>query len=170
MQKHLKGVMGTTGATFVRFGFGCPFALLFVGVLHSGFGYGLPAVNCGILRLGVLADLDKIFATFLLVHLFSFCNFAVGTAVFANRAGTGGTFRAYLPGERVTLGAIRCNRHQRAWRDADFGRPCGGELSQHAGVHRQPQRVDRACLRYGVRRFRRRLPGRLAGAWRAESS
>ena len=29
-QKHLKGVMGTTGATFVRFGFGLPFALLFV--------------------------------------------------------------------------------------------------------------------------------------------
>ena len=25
MQKHLKGVMGTTGATFVRFGYGLPF-------------------------------------------------------------------------------------------------------------------------------------------------
>ena len=34
VQKHLKGVMGTTGATFVRFGFGFPFALAFVGVLH----------------------------------------------------------------------------------------------------------------------------------------
>ena len=29
-QKHLKGVMGTTGATFVRFGFGLPFATLFL--------------------------------------------------------------------------------------------------------------------------------------------
>ena len=27
LQKHLKGVMGTTGATFVRFGYGFPFAL-----------------------------------------------------------------------------------------------------------------------------------------------
>ena len=30
LQKHLKSAMGTTGATFVRFGFGLPFALLFV--------------------------------------------------------------------------------------------------------------------------------------------
>ena len=28
LQKHLKGAMGTTGATFVRFGFGAPFALV----------------------------------------------------------------------------------------------------------------------------------------------
>ena len=33
MQKHLKGRMGTTGATFVRFGFGVPFALLYMGIL-----------------------------------------------------------------------------------------------------------------------------------------
>ena len=43
MQKHLKGVMGTTGATFVRFGFGFPFALAFVWVLNSLAGYELPA-------------------------------------------------------------------------------------------------------------------------------
>ena len=30
-QKHLRGVMGTTGATFVRFGFGLPVAACFVG-------------------------------------------------------------------------------------------------------------------------------------------
>ena len=37
-QKHLKSVMGTTGATFVRFGFGFPFALLLVAALHFGAG------------------------------------------------------------------------------------------------------------------------------------
>ena len=38
LQKNLKGVMGTTGATFVRFGFGMPFALAFVGFLHWALG------------------------------------------------------------------------------------------------------------------------------------
>lgn len=45
LQKHLKGVMGTTGATFVRFGYGFPFALLFVLVLNRVAGYPLPAAN-----------------------------------------------------------------------------------------------------------------------------
>jgi hypothetical protein len=43
-QKHLKAVMGTTGATFVRFGFGFPFALASmcgVAALASS-GYALP--------------------------------------------------------------------------------------------------------------------------------
>ncbi len=44
-QKHLKGVMSTTSATFVRFGFGFPFAIAFVAILHFGVGYGLPAPN-----------------------------------------------------------------------------------------------------------------------------
>jgi len=34
-QKHLKSVMGTTGATFVRFGFGLPVAALFVLVARA---------------------------------------------------------------------------------------------------------------------------------------
>ena len=34
LQKHLKGKMGTTGATFVRFGFGMPFVLALIAILH----------------------------------------------------------------------------------------------------------------------------------------
>lgn len=34
LQKYLKGRMGTTGATFVRFGFGMPFVLAFLAFLH----------------------------------------------------------------------------------------------------------------------------------------
>ncbi|MCU0791180.1 MAG: hypothetical protein MUE79_09045, partial [Nitratireductor sp.] len=45
LQKHLKGVMGTTGATFVRFGFGAPFALIFVAALHFGAGFAMPPVS-----------------------------------------------------------------------------------------------------------------------------
>jgi drug/metabolite transporter (DMT)-like permease len=80
LQKYLKGHMGTTGATFVRFGFGMPFVLLLVGVLHLYVGYALPPVS-GTFLIWVLAGaLSQIAATFLLIHLFSFRNFAVGTA------------------------------------------------------------------------------------------
>jgi drug/metabolite transporter (DMT)-like permease len=80
LQKHLKGVMGTTGATFVRFGFGVPFALVFVAMLHYGAGHPLPAPNAAFLGWVVVGGLAQIAATFLLIHLFSYRNFAVGTA------------------------------------------------------------------------------------------
>ena len=45
LQKHLKGMMGTTGATFVRFVFGMPFALAYLAFLHLGLGRPLPVPN-----------------------------------------------------------------------------------------------------------------------------
>ena len=80
MQKHLKGVMGTTGATFVRFGFGFPFALLFVAVLHLGFDMSLPRWNTAFVLWALLGGVSQIVSTLLLVYLFSFRNFTVGTA------------------------------------------------------------------------------------------
>ncbi|PZO79676.1 MAG: hypothetical protein DI629_08430 [Mesorhizobium amorphae] len=80
LQKHLKGVMGTTGATFVRFGFGLPFAVIFAGVLHWGFRQPLPVPNAAFLAWAVIGGLTQIGATALLVHLFSLRNFAAGTA------------------------------------------------------------------------------------------
>ena len=35
MQKHLKGELGTIGATFVRFGYGFPFALVYIAILEA---------------------------------------------------------------------------------------------------------------------------------------
>ncbi|WP_173932537.1 DMT family transporter [Chelativorans sp. Marseille-P2723] len=79
-QKHLKGVMGTTGATFVRFGFGLPFAALFLVGLHKVADFSFPSFNLVFFFWVILGGLGQIAATFLLVHLFSFRNFAVGTA------------------------------------------------------------------------------------------
>lgn len=79
-QKHLKSAMGTTGATFVRFGFGLPFAALFVLVLHFLAGFPLSRPNGSFLAWVVIGGLTQIAAQFLLIHLFSFRNFAVGTA------------------------------------------------------------------------------------------
>jgi drug/metabolite transporter (DMT)-like permease len=105
-QKHLKGVMGTTGATFVRFGFGVPFALAFVALLHFGRGDPLPAANQEFLVWAAVGGLAQIAATFLLVHLFSFRNFAVGTAYSRTEPAQAALFGLLFLGEGVTPGAL----------------------------------------------------------------
>lgn len=106
LQKHLKSVMGTTGATFVRFGFGIPFALLFVVVLHAGLGYRLPEPNATFALWVVVGGLGQIAATALLVHLFSFRNFAVGTAYSRTEPAQAAVFGLIFIGEVATMGAI----------------------------------------------------------------
>jgi drug/metabolite transporter (DMT)-like permease len=106
LQKHLKGVMGTNGATFVRFGFGCPVATMIVAVLHLGPSYPLPPVNAAFLLWMALGGISQIAATFLLVHLFSFRNFAVGTAYSRTEPAQAALFGLVFLGERVTPGTL----------------------------------------------------------------
>ncbi|MEC7488951.1 MAG: DMT family transporter [Pseudomonadota bacterium] len=80
LQKYLKGRIGTTGATFVRFGFGLPFAYLFLATLYFGTEYSLPVFHARFATWILLAALSQIAAQALLIHLFSYRNFAVGTA------------------------------------------------------------------------------------------
>ena len=80
LQKYLKGRMATLGATFTRFGFGVPFAALYFAVLAFGLHRPVPAVNGDFMLWSVIGAAGQIAATFLLVYLFSFRNFAVGTA------------------------------------------------------------------------------------------
>jgi drug/metabolite transporter (DMT)-like permease len=106
LQKHLKGVMGTTGATFVRFGYGLPFSLAFVVVLNRFAEYPVPAANTRFLIWTVVGGLTQIFATALLIHLFSFRNFAVGTAYSRTEPAQAAIFGLLFLGETVTLGTI----------------------------------------------------------------
>ncbi|AJY47340.1 DMT family transporter [Martelella endophytica] len=80
LQKYLKGRMGTLGSTFTRFGFGLPFAALYFGILAAGFERPVPAANGEFAIWAAIGAAGQIAATFLLVYLFSFRNFAVGTA------------------------------------------------------------------------------------------
>ena len=102
VQKHLKGQLGSTGATFVRFGYGFPFACLYVAVLHIGFGFEFPEINAVFLIAGALGGLAQIFGTFLLVYLFSFRNFAVGTAYSKTEPIQAALFGFLLLGERIS--------------------------------------------------------------------
>jgi drug/metabolite transporter (DMT)-like permease len=105
-QKHLKAVMGTTGATFVRFGFGLPFAFFYVLALRVAGGDALPDVNAAFFSWVIVGALGQIAATFLLIHLFSHRNFAVGTAYSRTEPAQAALFGLLFFGERVTAGAL----------------------------------------------------------------
>lgn len=106
LQKHLKGAMGTTGATFVRFGFGVPFALTFVALLHIVGGYPVPGPNASFLTWVVIGGLAQISATALLIHLFSYRNFIVGTAYSRTESAQAAVFGFLFLGERATASAL----------------------------------------------------------------
>lgn len=108
LQKHLKGQLGTTGATFVRFGYGVPFAILYLVVLNQVFGYPLPRPTPTLLVAGALGGLAQILATFLLIHLFSFRNFAVGTAYSKTEPIQAALFGFLVLGEHITVTAGIC--------------------------------------------------------------
>lgn len=80
LQKSLKGRLSTGGAAYSRFCFAVPFALLYLAALVLFTGVELPAINARFMAFGALGGICQILATFLLVHLFSLRNFAVGNA------------------------------------------------------------------------------------------
>jgi drug/metabolite transporter (DMT)-like permease len=79
LQKHLKGKLSTGGATYVRFLYAWPLALLYLWGLRALGGMPLPAPNTAFLAYVVAGSITQMLFTALLVWLFSFRNFAVGT-------------------------------------------------------------------------------------------
>jgi drug/metabolite transporter (DMT)-like permease len=80
LQKHLKGRLSTSGATYVRFLFAAPLAALYVGGLGYFGGYPLPDPGGTFFVYALVGAAGQVFATALLVHIFAYRNFAVGTA------------------------------------------------------------------------------------------
>jgi drug/metabolite transporter (DMT)-like permease len=80
LQKSLKGRLSTGGAAYSRFCYAVPFALIYLAGLLAYNGAELPEINGRFLAFGAIGGVTQIFATFLLVHLFSYRNFAVGNA------------------------------------------------------------------------------------------
>ncbi|WP_421854383.1 EamA family transporter [Oricola sp.] len=102
LQKHLKGHMGTLGATYVRFCFGLPFAAFYVWLLAAIGGYPLPGPSGLFLFWTALGAVAQIAGTFLLIHLFSFRNFAVGTAYSRTEPAQAALFGLLFLGERAS--------------------------------------------------------------------
>jgi len=80
LQKHLKGQLSTTGATFSRFLYAWPLAILYLLLLNQGLGLAIPTPNAEFAMHCAVGGLAQIGGTAALVQLFSYRNFAVGTA------------------------------------------------------------------------------------------
>lgn len=105
LQKHLKGRLGTTGATFVRFGYGFPVAIVYVACLVLVAGLPLPTPNTAFLAYGAAGGLAQIAATALLVSLFDARNFAVGTTYSKTETVQAALFALVFLGETISLTA-----------------------------------------------------------------
>ena len=103
VQKHLKGVLSNTGATFSRFGYGFPVVFAYVLALHYGAGLAWPEPNLRFVIFGLIGGAAQIAATFLLVWLFSFRDFAVGTTYSKTETVQAALFGLVILGDGVGL-------------------------------------------------------------------
>ena len=105
LQKHLKDRLGTTGATFVRFGYGFPFALLYLAGLTVFTDLPVPELNLRFVIIVMVGGLSQIAGTALLVSLFDKRNFAVGTTYSKTETVQAAIFGIIFLGETVSLNA-----------------------------------------------------------------
>ena len=105
LQKYLKGQLSTTGATFTRFAYAAPLALLYLWAVQYVGDYELPAVSGEFLTYAMVGGLSQIIATGLLVYLFSFRNFAVGTTFSKTETVQTALFGIVVLGETISFGA-----------------------------------------------------------------
>jgi drug/metabolite transporter (DMT)-like permease len=79
LQKSIKGRLSNSGAAYVRFFYAWPFALLYTWSLTAIGGYQLPTSSATFLVYCALGGLTQILFTVVLMWMFSFRSFAVGT-------------------------------------------------------------------------------------------
>lgn len=102
-QKALTPRVGVLGATYARFLFAAPWAVLLVAVLAAREG-ALPVPGGAFLGWAALGALTQIAGTVLLLHLFSLRNFAVGNTFARTETVQAALFGLVLLGDR--LGAL----------------------------------------------------------------
>tara|TARA_R110000824_G_scaffold366730_3_gene555746 strand:+ start:3310 stop:4266 length:957 start_codon:yes stop_codon:yes gene_type:complete len=105
-QKQLTGTLSATAATYVRFSFGLPVAVVYLWGLHEFGGFALPSPNGWFLVYCVIGGVAQIVATFLLVALFTYRNFAVGTTYSKTETAQAALFGIVVLGDHPSLGAV----------------------------------------------------------------
>lgn len=106
MQRHLQGRLSTAGATFVRFGYGFPFALLYLAGLVEFVGLPLPDPGADFALFAVLGGVAQIVGTWALLRAISLRNFAVGTAYSKTETVQTALFGLIILGDHLSLGAV----------------------------------------------------------------
>jgi drug/metabolite transporter (DMT)-like permease len=79
-QRHLTPILGTLGATLVRFFYGLPFALIWLAAVALVGGFPLPSPNASFAAWVAVSSVSQIGATALLLRVMAERNFALGTA------------------------------------------------------------------------------------------
>ncbi|MCF8470087.1 MAG: EamA family transporter [Parvibaculum sp.] len=106
LQKQLTGKMSALGATYVRFAYGLPVALLYLLGLTAFTGAPLPEANLLFLVYAVIGGMAQIWGTVLLVALFAYRNFAVGTTYSKTETIQTALFGIIVLGDHLSLGAF----------------------------------------------------------------
>lgn len=106
MQRHLKSHLSTAGATYVRFIYAWPFALIYFWFLASFAGYEVPRVNAPFLLYCLVGSVSQITFTFLLLWLFSFRNFATGVIYSKTETSQAALLGLLILGDPVNLSTV----------------------------------------------------------------
>ncbi len=81
LQKHLKGKLSNSAAAYSRFLYALPFALIYLLCLQRFGGKEIPQLNAVFFLYCVAGSIAQILFTVLLLWMFSFKSFAVGTTL-----------------------------------------------------------------------------------------
>lgn len=101
-QRKLTETLGTVGATQVRFLYGFPFALVFLGVVVAVSGEAIPGPTREFLTFAVLGAVTQILATALMLAAMRERSFAVVTALIKTEPVQVALFGLVLLGDRLT--------------------------------------------------------------------
>ena len=102
-QRHLVADLGTLGATLIRFLFGLPFAVVYLGVVLAITGDSLPAITAPFVFWVAEGGVSQILATALLLRVMHERNFAVGVAYSKTELVQVAVFAGVFLGDRTTL-------------------------------------------------------------------
>ena len=105
LQKHLKSKLTLPAPRMFVF-YAIPFAVAYCVILNQVFDLKMPNPNVEFIFFGIMGGLTQIIATGLLVYLFSFRNFAVGTAYSKTETAQTAIFGLVILGDTLTPGAI----------------------------------------------------------------
>jgi drug/metabolite transporter (DMT)-like permease len=105
-QRHLTPVLGTLGATLVRFVYGVPFALAWLWVVAAVGDMPLPPMNARFATWIAVSSVTQIAATALLLRVMAERNFALGTAYAKTEVIQVAVFALVFLGDPITPAAL----------------------------------------------------------------
>ncbi len=100
-QKHLSGQMSALAAAWVRFGFGLPFAFLYLWWALAWFDLEIPDLGAAFLIPSAIAAFLQVAGTALLIFLFRLRNFAIGSTYVRSEAIVAAVIGAAFFGEVI---------------------------------------------------------------------